>query len=154
MDYEITYNTQSIIPIDDFTTKVIDDGNNFLVNDNSMSVIERSCEYYGSSYEGRKIGTKSLLGITHKSPIIIEESSRIIFFPTKSPNRDDCVWLNLNQIQKYYGLDGNTSRIIFKDGTSLDLNISIASLTNQILRSSRLKFVLEERQGTKKDINF
>ena len=27
MDYEITYNTQSIIPIDDFTTKVIDDGN-------------------------------------------------------------------------------------------------------------------------------
>ena len=94
MDYEITYDTQTILPIDDKTSKIIDNGNQYIVNYKVMDVIERSCEYFGSSYEGRKLGTKALIGITHKSPIIIEESRKIIFFPTKSPINEDCIWTN------------------------------------------------------------
>lgn len=152
MDYEITFDTQTILPIDENTSKIVDGANQYIVKSNALEVIERSCEYFGSSYEGRKLGTKALLGITHKSPIIVEESRKIIFFPTKSPDRTDCIWINLSQIQNYYKIDDKRSTIVFKNGDGLDLNISFGSLNNQILRASRLRHVLEERQESKKDI--
>lgn len=152
MKYEINMNTESIIPINGEKTKIYENGLEKIVNINSLKIIERSCEFFGSSLDGRKIGTKSLLGITHKAPIIIEETRKIIFFPTTSPNREDCIWINLDQIQQYCENPSNTSSIIFKKGNILDLDMSIGSLTNQILRASRLKCILEERINNKKDI--
>ena len=80
------------------------DGNNIRVSvDNSvMNIIENSCEYFGSSYLGRHEGTKKLIGITHKAPIIIEESKNLIYFPTTSPRLTDCVWIALNSILYRY----------------------------------------------------
>ena len=60
--------------------QIIENGEEYIINNNSTKILEHSCEYFGSSLEGRKEGTKKLLGITHKSPIIIEESRNIIFF--------------------------------------------------------------------------
>ena len=113
--------------------------------------MEHSCEYFGSSYEGRKDGTRKLLGITHKSPIIVEESRKMIFFPTISPEKEDCIWINLEKIENYYRLDKQLSAIKFKNGDILELNISFGSLSNQILRASRLKYILEERIKSKED---
>lgn len=80
MKYEITYDTQVIIPVDINNSKVIENKNEYIIEENTLSIMEHSCEYFGSSYEGRKEGTKKLLGITHKSPVIVEESRKIIFF--------------------------------------------------------------------------
>ena len=80
MEYEINYDTQVILPIDQNNSKIIENDNEYFIKNNSMKILEHSCEYFGSSYDGRKEGTKKLLGITHKSPIIIEESRKIIFF--------------------------------------------------------------------------
>ncbi len=151
MNYEITYDTQAIVPIDTNNTKVIESEDEYYINDNSLNILEHSCEYFGSSYEGRKEGTKKLLGITHKSPIIIEESRKIIFFPTSSPENIDCVWINLEKIEKYFKVDKKHSAIQFKNGEILEFNISYGSLTNQIMRATRLKYVLEERINKKED---
>ena len=153
MDYEITYDTQAIIPLDQNNTKVLETDNEYFISENSLSIMEHSCEYFGSSYKGRKEGTKKLLGITHKAPIIIEESRKIIFFPTKSPEKDECIWINLEKIDKYYKIDQNNSAIQFKNGDVLEFNISFGSLTNQIMRATRLKFVLEERINKKEGNN-
>lgn len=110
-----------------------------------MQVLEHSCEYFGSSFNGRKEGTKKLLGITHKSPIIVEESRKIIFFPTTSPDRINCVWINLEKVNKYYKSSSKKSIIEFKNGDIIEFDVSIGSLTNQIMRASRLKYILEER---------
>ena len=151
MNYEITYDTELIIPIDDKCSKVIENGEEYIIEKNSLKILEHSCEYFGSSLEGRKEGTKKILGITHKSPIIIEESRKIIFFPTNSPDRKDCSWINLDKIDKYYRTDKKTSSILFKCGKKVDFNISYGSLTNQILRATRLKFILDERINKKED---
>ena len=151
MDYEITYNTQAIIPIDSNTTKVIENDEEYIINNSALNVLEHSCEYFGSSYEGRKDGTKKLLGITHKSPIIVEESRKLIFFPTTSPDREECIWINLEKIDDYYKIDKKCSAIKFKNGDILQLDVSIGSLSNQILRSTRLKYVLDERINKKED---
>ncbi len=151
MDYEINYDTQIIMPLEGSTSKIIENDAEYIVNNSVLEIMEHSCEYFGSSYEGRKEGTKKLLGITHKSPIIVEESRRIIFFPTASIDNDSCIWINLDKIDKYYKIDHKVSGIKFKNGNTIDLNISYGSLTNQILRASRLKYVLEERISPKKD---
>ena len=145
MDYEITYETQIIIPINKNSSKIVEENSEYIINESTMKVLEHSCEYFGSSYEGRKNGTKKLLGITHKSPIIIEESRKIIFFPTTSPDNENCIWINLDKINKYYELDEKKSAILFKNNDLIEFDVSIGSLTNQILRATRLKFVLEER---------
>lgn len=145
MDYEINFNTQTILPLSNGGTKIMENGSPYIMDCNPINVIEHSCEYFGSSYEGRKSGTEKLLGITHKSPIIVEESNRLIIFPTKSPTRSDCIWINLSQVNKYYSVNNHRSAVKFKNGDELELDISIGSLTNQIMRASRLKFVLDER---------
>ena len=153
MNYEITYDTQVIIPLDDNSSKIVENDNEYLVDSKPISVLEHSCEYFGSSYEGRKEGTKKLLGITHKAPIIVEESRKIIFFPTKSPDSNDCIWINLEKIDKYYKINSKKSAILFKNGDIMEFDISFGSITNQILRATRLKFILDDRIKSKKEDN-
>ncbi len=145
MDYEITFDTQVILPIDSGSSRIIEKNETYVLNVTPMQILEHSCEYFGSSLDGRKEGTKKLLGITHKSPIIVEESRKIIFFPTTSPDRDDCIWINLEKINRYYKSSQKKSIIEFKNGDIIEFDVSIGSLTNQILRASRLKYILEER---------
>ena len=151
MDYEITYDTQVLLPINHDKTKIIESDCEYIVDNSTLEVLEHSCEYFGSSYEGRKLGTKKLLGITHKSPIIVEESRKIIFFPTNSPDNKDCIWLNLEKIDSYNKIDNKKSSVQFKNGDLIEINISYGSLTNQIMRATRLKYILEERISKKED---
>ena len=151
MEYEINNDTQTILPLSEKTSKVIEKENQYVIQKSTFEVIEHSCEYFGSTYEGRKIGTKKLTGVTHKAPIIVEESRKIIFFPTKSHDRVDCIWVNLNQIDTYHKKGNHESAIKFKSGDILELDISYGSLANQILRASRLKCLLEERIAKKEN---
>lgn len=151
MNYEITYDTQLIMPLNNNSSRIYEFSNEYVVNNNSMKILEHSCEYFGSSFEGRKEGTKKLLGITHKSPIIIEESRKIIFFPTESPDNENCSWINLEKIDRYYKTSIKKTTIQFKDGLTLEFDVSYGSLTNQIMRATRLKYILEERISKKED---
>ena len=149
--YYINKATCVIIPIGKNSSKVIEHDDEYFIKNSTLSILEHSCEYFGSSFEGRKEGTKKLLGITHKSPIIVEESRKIIFFPTTSPEKENCIWINLDKIDKYYKSGNRKSTILFKNGDSIDFDVSIGSLTNQILRATRLKYILDDRIGIKED---
>ena len=147
ISYEINRNTMALIPINDDQTRIIERDNNFIVNENIMEIIKNSCENFGSSYIGRKEGTKRLTGITHKSPIIIEESNELIYFPTESPRLNSCSWIGFNYIKKYFNNNGKAT-IIFDNDKILDLNISYGILDNQVLRSSKLESILRKRINT------
>ena len=81
MSYEINCDTLALIPVSPNETKVIERNEVFNVSKSVMEIIEGSCEFFGSSYLGRHEGTKKLIGVSHKSPIIIEESRNLIYFP-------------------------------------------------------------------------
>ena len=100
-EYEINEGTLAIISMDEGCSKVIEDDNSYIVGDNAYNIIDHSCRYFGSSYNGRKEGSKSIIGQNYKLPIIIEDSMNIIFFPTASPDEDDCIWLAVNKIKSY-----------------------------------------------------
>lgn len=144
--YEISIETLAIIPIENFCSKVVEKDNTIIVNRTPMQIIEDSCSFFGSSYFGRAKGTKKVIGISHKAPIIIEESKEIIFFPTSSPRLYECCWLSLKNIDKYKKQDSNSS-IIFNNGFALELDMSYGSLDNQVLRATRLESVLRMRKN-------
>lgn len=84
--YTINKKTLAIVPISEKSSKIYEKDNIIIVPKSSQKLIEENCMYYGSSYNGRKKGTVDLIGVTHKSPIVIEETHGLIFFPTCSPD--------------------------------------------------------------------
>lgn len=147
-NYEVSSSTVAIIPLEKRKSKVIEEDEYYVVSKSTTDIIDDSCKYFGSSYEGRHEGTKYLTGINYKSPIIIEETCEMIFFPTSSPRFDNCCWIALHHIDKYEK-ENNRCKIIFKNGISLSLDISYGSLQNQILRSTLLQSILRDRKITK-----
>ena len=143
-NYEIGTNTVAIIPIDENTSRVCEDEEEYIVNKSSNSIIKENCEFYGSSYEGRCIGTKYLTGIKTKTPIILEESRNIIFFPTSSTRSQQSTWIALNKIKNYHSCPTKRGIIVFKNEEELPLDISFYSLDNQIVRATMLKSKLYE----------
>lgn len=144
--YEINNSTLAIIPISKNCSKVIEEENNYIINNSTTEIIDHSCKYFGSSYNGRCEGTKNLVGFNYKTPIIVEESKEIIFFPTSSPRFDNCSWISLNNIEKYIKNEKKSS-VFFKNGIVLDFEISYSSLENQILRATMLESKLRQRKN-------
>jgi len=151
-EYEINEETLAIVPIDEGYSQIYEMSNTFQVACNATKIIEESCLYFGSTLEGRRKGTESMIGIRYKAPIIIEEEKEIIFFPTKSSRYHLPIWIGLKNIKSYYR-DNNEIVLEFKNDQKIFLNISYGSLDNQILRASRLESSLRGRKNAKKRLN-
>ena len=148
--YQINSKTLAIIPINRKQTKVFEDDMILVINKSTRKIIQENCEYFGSSYEGRKKGTMDLLGVTHKAPILIEESNNIIFFPTSSPRLNDCGWISLNNLESNRSYDDD-SIIEFNNQMKLQVNVSNKVIENQVLRATRLESLLTKRKKKIKD---
>jgi len=142
-NYEINKETLALIPISDKLTKVIEYEQSFLIANSINKIIDTSCKAFGSSYLGRSEGTKSLLGVNYKAPIIISEAKNIIFFPTSSPRGDKCCWISLNNIKNYKKLDKSTI-INFINNKELQLDISSFVIENQIYKATMLESKLRK----------
>ncbi len=150
MDYEVNEETLAIIPYGKNKSRVIEYDDEYIFNREPFSIMEYSCEYFGSSLEGRMIGSKSMLGTVYRVPLIIEETKSLIFFPTKSPNSVTNIWISLNNIASYRKLDKKTL-IIFKNNKELLLDVPYSSIDNQILRATRLECLSKARKNVKKN---
>ncbi len=146
VDYEINEETLAIIPIDEKNSMVYELNNTFEINKSANKIMEDSCQYFGSSLKGRQKGTYNLIGVTHKVPIIIEETKEIIFFPTHSNRLVKCNWISLKNIINYYKEDEKMV-VEFKNNQKIKFNISYGILDNQILRATRLESVLRQRKN-------
>lgn len=146
--YEINKETIALIPRENKTI-VYEEDNSFIVDKTPLEILEDSCEYFGSSLQGRQIGTTSLVGFTHKVPVVVEESFNLIFFPTLSPKNKSCSWLSYSHILK---LDKFKNKTILqaKNGKRIIIDSSTAIIDNQMYRCSRLRNVLEDRKLEKK----
>ena len=147
-NYEINTKTLAIIPISEKKTKVIEENDEFIVENSAFNLIDESCKFFGSSYDGRVRGAKNLINVTAKIPILIEESRKIIFFPTTSSRLKKCTWISLNNLYEYHSLN-KTTDIIFCCGKKINIPFSYGVIDNQILRATRLLYVLNSRINKK-----
>lgn len=143
-NYEINSDTLALIALKN-KTEIFEENNHFFIDKVANEIMEESCAYFGSSLAGRQKGTETLIGVSYKAPVIVEESKEMIFFPTLSPRRDACSWIALQKINKYFRL-GDKMVIEFKNGNKVVLDISYGVLDNQVLRATRLESVLRGRK--------
>lgn len=146
MNYEINEGTLAILAKNK-KSLILEDDKKYVVDSLTFDVVDHSCKYFGSSYEGRKEGTKEILHINYKVPIIVDNSRNLIFFPTNSPISDDCSWLSLKSIKSIKEGDFNTTDVIFNNGVSINIPVSKRTMDNQILRASRLDLIMRNRNA-------
>ncbi len=144
--YEINKNTCAIIATENNKAKVIETENTIVLETKTLDIMKRSCEYYGSTLEGRVKGSKSQLGMRYKLPVIVEESKEIIFFPTTSLSQKDCSWINLKAIKSYEKKEFGVS-VTFEGNYEQIIPISYDSFENQVFRATKLLLILQHRKN-------
>ncbi|MBA9025240.1 MULTISPECIES: competence protein ComK [Bacillaceae] len=141
-NYEINPFTCFIKPIvygSKIYSQAIEKNGEFISPFKPLVIIKKSCEYFGSSYEGRRGGTRRLIGATHKAPIIIDQTNPIFFFPTTSPLIDDCIWIAYHHVIDFKEKDNGMVQVYFHNNITLEVNMSIGSFTNQMQRTAMLE---------------
>lgn len=145
IQYEINPSTMVIFPQPENKSKVIEEMEENIINQSTYSIIDHSCRYFGSSYDGRCEGTKTLLGYDYKLPIMVDEYREIIFFPTCSPKSKNCIWIALQNIIRFEPKEKETT-VYFKNNKSYVFPISYHSFENQVLRANLLYNAMKNRR--------
>ena len=146
--YEISKGTLAVVPNEKNSSLIYEDDERYVIKQNPFSIMEDSCKYFGSTYDGRKKGAKEILGAEYKVPIVVEDSNNIIVFPTTSPYSDDCAWISLKHVKNLVKVDSNNTKIIFNNGTEIIVKGSYRSIENQISRASRLDLILRNHKNS------
>ena len=107
--------------------------------------INESCKYYGSSYEGRKNGSRYLLSLTSKLPIILNEKKNLVLFPISSDRSKNNIWFLYNNILSYKKVK-NYVEVTFKNKEKMIFLISYYIFRNQMLKCSQLLTILLLRE--------
>ncbi len=150
VEYEINKETLAILPYEKGKTKVIEEKDQYIIDETPYSVMEHSCQYFGSSFDGRVSGSKDILGSIYKAPVIVEESQKLIFFPTKALESLKVSWIsykNIRNVEKY----GKKTRIIFNNGDRIIVDCPYFSIKNQIFRCNMLETISNNRKMSKKN---
>lgn len=147
--YEIDLSTVMLIGIDDDTTKVVTFDSEFIINISSKKIIDNSCKFFGSSLMERVNMTKRLINISSKTPIIIEESRNIIFFPLKSIREKNNIWISFNNLEKFTKSSDKTI-FYFKNNKCVSIDFSYYIIDNQVTRSLMLDYELKKRRESLK----
>ncbi|MBR2588249.1 MAG: competence protein ComK [Bacilli bacterium] len=144
-EQEINSETCAINYTNEKTCCLIQGKESIRINSHINQFLNYNCNYFGSSLEGRLTGSKQLLGMKYKLPIIIEESQEIILFPTKS-YRNHSSWISLTKIQKYEK-SGKQTLVTFTTGKIEKYDISYESFENQVLRATKLLLILKNHKS-------
>lgn len=148
MKYEVNKGTLAVLPNDEDSSLVYEDENRYLIHEKAYKIMDDSCKYFGSTYEGRKNGSKEILGAEYKVPIIVEDSNNLIVFPTTSPFSDDCVWISLKRVKNIFKIDSFNTKILFDNNVEIIVPCSFRSVENQLSRASRLDLILRNRKNS------
>ena len=151
-NYEINNETMALIPLSKEKVKVLEYEEEFILDMNATQIMENSCQYFGSSLEGRRKGTEVMIGVNYKAPIIVEETFGLIFFPLSYARYHDTPWISLKYVNKYYK-EGKNVVLEFLNGRKILLNVTFGIFDNQLLRATRLESALRGRKVQKKHFN-
>ncbi|MEN1938548.1 competence protein ComK [Paenibacillus sp. 102] len=157
-NYVVNKKTMALLPIilseKRIVTRVVEVEDSFFMYQKPLDIVEQSCRKHGSSFLGRKDGTKELTRITHKAPIAISPTDQLYFFPTYSYSRKECAWLSHFHIANNKELADGNLIIRFINGLAVKLEISKSSFENQQNRTAKLRTEYEDRKNKQGRLQF
>ena len=143
--YEIDLSTLMLIGIDDESTKVVTFDNEFIVKQSCRKIVDNSCRYFGCSLVEKVKATNRIASMSSKTPIIIEDTRNIIFFPLKSVREKNNIWISFNNLSNY-SKDNDKTILKFKNGKTIAINFSYYIIDNQVTRSLILDYEIKVRR--------
>ena len=108
-----------------------------------IELVDMNLRFYGSSLKGAHEGTRYILGRVNMCPVIMNLKHHLVWFPTDSPKKNDCVWLSLNHIKSYHENPNKSTQIIFTNNSSLTLEVNFNKFKTRISNAYELKCRLE-----------
>ena len=147
--YEIDLSTVMLIGIDEEKTKVITTDSEFIIICDSKKIIDNSCKFFGNSLTDRVKMTKRLTNIKSKTPIIIEDSRNIMFFPLKSTREKCNIWISFSNLEKYVKSLDKTI-FYFHNNKQVVIDFSYYIIDNQVTRCMMLDYELKKRRESLK----
>lgn len=99
-------------------------------NNSVLTLIDKTCMMFASTYEGRVKATRHNLKQHKKTTLLISEDG-LAAYPTKSPGNPDCVWI-FNHHYRLETIAPNRTRILFDEfNVSTEVNVSVGILQKQ-----------------------
>ncbi|WP_071393852.1 competence protein ComK [Bacillus tuaregi] len=148
-EYQISRSTLAILPME-YGSKLYSQIYDLEVDQFSplkpLELIKKSCRSFCSSYEGRKEGSRQLIGFTHKIPITIDSTNMLYFFPTASPLSKRCAWVSHVHVLHYEKIDSATTLVYFRNKKTVIIPTSVYTFENQMLRTALLRTNLMQKK--------
>jgi competence protein ComK len=119
---------------------IIENDQSFLVKMRPLQLLNESINYYGYSLSGAIEGSRSILGNINMPPVMVIPQAEAIWFPCKSHTHKDCVWLAHAHILDREKIDSTRTKVYFKQGHSLIIDLSIKQFERKMQRSAELHF--------------
>jgi len=149
--YTVNENTIAFIPSYDgvggFKTTILEIDGFKECHLNPVELVDQNLRFFGSSLKGASEGTRYILGEGNMYPVIMNLKHQLVWFPSISPKKNDCVWLALNHIKSYKQNKNQSTKIIFTNGSSLNIDVSYSAFDKRMNRAYALKFRLEYRSS-------
>lgn len=142
--YIICDNTLAVVGIDYHSSEIVEKGKSFIVQKCWQDVLNDSCLYYSSSFQGRVEGSRTLLNKDYKVPILLQERDELIYFPVGNQTNYTCVWISLKHLDHYIIMSGKI-KILFPENQYLIVTSGEESFENQLLKAYNLEKILISR---------
>ena len=112
------------------------------IKNSLIMYINRLCLEDGSTYQGRLEYSKHILN-NHKNPIYINDDC--VLMPTHSTRKYECTFINFFMITNIKECNSKT-QIVFQNGTSVLVPVSMKILKNQMKRTTFLIQTIQKRK--------
>lgn len=108
-----------------------------------FNLIDLNLRFRGSSMRGALDGACAILDKKLMNPLILDKERDIILFPSRSPYREDCVWLSLNHVKRYGKSGASHTQVKLSDNFTINLDISLHTFSMKIQRAYELKYKMQ-----------
>ncbi|MDN4605879.1 competence protein ComK [Sporosarcina highlanderae] len=119
----------------------------FKVGLGTTQLVDYSLRCYGSSLRGAKDGARMLLGEISMSPIVLGLGKKLYCLPTKSPYKEDCVWMAASHVKEYTVFSKKITCIVLNDNSEFILESSYYAFDQKMKRTFMLKNKVESQFG-------
>lgn len=116
----------------------------YLVDMTPNKIMEYSLLHFASNLKGANSGSRFILGNISMCPIKISSKLDIFWFPCKSPNQEDCIWLAHGHVVDYKQIDKNLTQIYLSYGHSVTVEMNKTNFEKKYDRATKLRYILTE----------
>lgn len=134
-------------------TRVLDNDEDFLVNMTPVEILDETLNFYGFDLRGALNGAKKVHGNVKMSPFIVIPSHAVCLFPTKSPSRHDCIFINVQHILNTLPRDRST-KIQFISGRSLIIPSRYGQFIQKKDKAEQLQRIIAARNEGKFETSY